>query len=276
MSRLELGNGIKERNCEVNTENQIELSFSEIKELDFGLVIPRYACGEPTVFTRSALFGVRKSQGRVVVDKVVLASRKDIKITYTGVLLNVLDEDAYLACLVACAPFNLGTKVYITLSWLARITGKSAGKQIYVNFKERLDRLSTACITVDTKDVHCTTGLLKWGYDSFDRRLWVRIDPDGAVLLNALTYMDWSTRFEIKSRTAKRLYSYVASHSPGKQSISLSSLQSWMGHDGRLRDFKRWIRAALNELTTLKVIHDPKISWDVISWTRPKVESKKQ
>ena len=191
-----------------------------------------------------------------MMDAVKLDSRNGVEVIYSGKQLGVKEETTWYASMRMCRGVPMGTRVYFNLVDLLREmklanTGGKRGNRIGV--QTRLDRLSGAHFKINFTrggdPYSITTGMLNWGIEHGTGKMFMRLDPDGALLFENLAYQPWDVRLSLKSDVAARMLTYISGHAQGKpHSVRLNDLREWCGYEGRLRQFRLACLHALAEL----------------------------
>ena len=219
----------------------------------------------PTEIPRTALFKTRRRGPRKPIMWEQIDSRKDIKIEYFGVELdNHLDLDLWLLVISIARGQTAGSRIPITLTGLLRELGRSTGGKSRNNVKLALDRLASATLRVEIKrkdeNFQFTTSLMNWGIDKKRERMFVRVDPDGYMLFENLSYLNFETHLQLEGGVTKALHLYAISHKRGKKhSQPLEKLKKWFGYDGRTLDFRRAMIDGMRQLEETGVICEGKI-----------------
>jgi TrfA protein len=283
--------GRRQRQIEIETreagaEDQKRVGVVEIVE-KIGLKMvfwPEGCAAMPTELTRVSLFGLPadKPGARKMLRACRLDSRSDVEVLYTGEQLGAKEETTWLACLRLSRGVPMGERVYLNLTHvlhelkLANTGGKRGNRQAVMT---RLDRLSAAHFKVHfkrgKKTYSITTGMLKWGIENETGAMYIRLDPDGAVLFENLAYQPWDVRLSLQSDVSARMLSYVSGHEQGKpHSQTLDNLKRWCGYGGRLRQFRASCVTALEELEAKGVLGKGSVKIisgamsDVVCWVR--------
>ncbi len=246
---------------------------------------PESVAAMPTELTRVSLFGLPSDRrgARKMLDDVLLESRPDIQVRYTGKQLSAKDETCWLACLRLGRGLPMGQRIYLNKNDLLKEMGLARTGQNWKTTEARLDRLSKAHFTIEFKrngkSYRMTTGLMKYGIENETGAMYIRLDPDGAALFENLAYQPWQVRLSLKSDVSARLLSYVTGHEQGKpHSQTLENLKRWCGYTGETRKFRAAIRASLEELESKGVLvkGSSKIvsggRGDVVCWVRSRID----
>ena len=217
--------------------------------------------GIPNICLRSALFGVIKRGRRRAVKKELIASLKGVQIQYTGWRLDQGDFDVLAQALhFQTRESNPEARQFLRIKvkpFLAAI-GRQVGKSGREWLKDSLRRLTATAVEIK---VECNRGLYGGMYsyagslvDEFyfseeDQSYIIRINPKLAGLFDVgWTQVQWQQRLHLKTDLAKWLHGFYASHR-APFPIKVSTLKHLCGSEcGRLVDFRRNLRAAMNEL----------------------------
>lgn len=231
---------------------------------------------QPTEFGRTGLFKLLPKKERRLVKNQSVECRSDIKLFFTGEELNVQDETVWMAILRLCRGKPLGERIFFTLAQLLaelkmNDSGGKTGSRGQVI--KRLERLSIAHIKIElTRKGNTsviTTGLLKFGIEEETGKMYVRLDPDGAILFENLGYQNWEIRLSLKSDVAVRMLDYICGHQVGKpHAQKFENLRMWFGYTGRLDKFRAAAMAGLKELEEAGVISRGQGDKTTLRWTR--------
>lgn len=273
---LEIARNAPESMVEVEAEKPLPEKNVQANGKVKVLMCPYDVGIQPTEFGRSGLFKLLPKTERRLVKNQFVECRSDIQLFFTGEELNVQDETVWMAILRLCRGKPLGERIFFTLAQLLgelkmRDTGGKTGSRSQVI--KRLERLSIAHIKIeltrkDNKSV-ITTGLLKFGIEDETKKMYVRLDPDWAILFENLAYQNWETRLSLKSDISVRLLDYVCGHQSGKPHAQrLENLQKWLGYSGRPDKFRAAAMAGLKELEAAGVIRAQQVDKNTLRWTR--------
>jgi hypothetical protein len=230
----------------------------------------------PNHLARSSIFAPIKTGERQKHEKALMASRGDASIYYSGLQLDMADNDVFLQALRVAQGMQLGDTIYFNRAQFLRNIGRSVGKSQYEWLQESFYRLTSGTVIIQTKRYKAALHLIDgYALDEQTGEYWLRMNPEIIKLFGHMEYglVDMHTRLRIGRRQdmAKWLQNYVATHEEGKTHvISAQLLQLWSGSGGRLRDFQaRSLSKALTELERLGLIRDIQFRTDgKISWWR--------
>jgi hypothetical protein len=238
---------------------------------------PEEVAAMPTELTRTALFPLVRRGKRKMLKWEKIDSRQDVEIRFFGEQLDQADADLWLACLRMGRGLPMGQRLYTNAALLLREIGRADDGRSRQWLTDSLKRMSGAAFEIkakrNDKKFLVTTGMLKFGIEETSRRLFIRLDPDGARLFENLAYVDWEQRKQLSSNMAKALQMYVCGHArSATHKVRVKDLAGWMGYEGRLSQFLRSLRPALTKLETAGLIASPLIKsgvrGDVASWVR--------
>lgn len=228
----------------------------------------------PNHLARSSIFAPIKTGERQKHEKALMASRGDASIYYSGLQLDMADNDVFLQALRVAQGMQLGDTIYFNRAQFLRDIGRSVGKSQYEWLQESFYRLTSGTVIIQTKRYKAALHLIDgYALDEQTGEYWLRMNPEIIKLFGHMEYglVDMHTRLRIGRRQdmAKWLQNYVATHEEGKTHIiSVQLLQLWSGSGGRLRDFQaRSLSKALTELERLGLVRevqfrpDGKVSW---------------
>lgn len=230
----------------------------------------------PNHLARSSIFAPIKTGERQKHEKALMASRGDASIYYSGLQLDMADNDVFLQALRVAQGMQLGDTIYFNRAQFLRNIGRSVGKSQYEWLQESFYRLTSGTVIIQTKRYKAALHLIDgYALDEQTGEYWLRMNPEIIKLFGHMEYglVDMHTRLRIGRRQdmAKWLQNYVATHEEGKTHvISAQLLQLWSGSGGRLRDFQsRSLSKALTELERLGLIRDIQFRPDgKVSWWR--------
>ena len=219
----------------------------------------------PTELARTSLFCIRGRSRREIYVWERISSRADIQIDYFGVELdNQLDLELWLLAISIARGQIAGSRIPVTLRALIKGLGRTVSGQARRNVKRALDRLASATLRIllqrNNREYHLTTSLLNWGINEKTDRMFLRVDPDGYLLFENLSYLDFDVHLQLEGGVAKSLHTYAISHKQGnKHSQALKNLKAWFGYEGRMNDFLAALKEGLRQLEEQGVIRESKI-----------------
>jgi len=222
---------------------------------------PSKTRGIPNICLRSALFGVIKRGRRRAVKKELIASLKGVTIQYTGWRLDQGDFDVLAQTLhFQTRETDSETRQFFRIKvkpFLAAI-GRQSGKSGREWLKDSLRRLTATAVEIKVELQHglhagvfSYTGSLvdEFYFSDADQSYVIRINPKLAGLFDVgWTQVQWRQRLHLKTDLAKWLHGFYASHRTPFP-VKISTLKHLCGSEcTRLVDFRRSLRAAMNEL----------------------------
>jgi hypothetical protein len=245
----------------------------------------------PNHLTRSCLFAPTARGKRKMHDGTVLASRSDVKITFSGKQLDEADRDVFLQALHEGQQGGFGVYVPINCAKFLKSIGRSTGKNDYLWLFESFTRLTFGLLAIETKKykigniekarktgksdlLHLIAG---FEYDPEEGTYKLLLDPRILIMFRGHEFalVDWEKRMQIEKKVdmVKWLQCLISSNEKGLQKYSLDDLKSWMDYEGRLRDFKKYLEESIKELERLEIITKGKIALnskkkEQVSWIR--------
>ena len=223
---------------------------------------PEEVRGVPNAILRGALFGV--GQERTMHKKrTLVAAVEGYEIRFKGETFNQTDLDVLEGMLHVAMPHPLGKRVEFTVHSFLKALGRSTGKTQHEQFKEHVMRLVTGGIEItDTKARMTFMGTLvhKAYRDEDTGRYVVIFDKDMLNLYEAgYSHIDWNQRMALcKSTLAKWLHGFYATHAK-PYPYKVETLHNLCGSAASMKEFKRMLKKALDDLAGVGAIE----SWSI-------------
>lgn len=223
---------------------------------------PEEVRGVPNAILRGALFGV--GQERTMHKKrTLVAAVEGYEIRFKGETFNQTDLDVLEGMLHVAMPHPLGKRVEFTVHSFLKALGRSTGKTQHEQFKEHVMRLVTGGIEItDTKARMTFMGtLVHKAYRDEDTGNYVVIfDKDMLNLYEAgYSHIDWNQRMALgKSTLAKWLHGFYATHAK-PYPYKVETLHNLCGSAASMKEFKRMLKKALDDLVGVSAIE----SWSI-------------
>ena len=221
--------------------------------------------GVPNAILRGALFGV--GQERAIHKKrTLIAAVEGYEIRFKGETFNQTDLDVLEGMLHLAMPHPLGKRVEFSVhSFLKELGRKTSGEQ-HEQFKEQVMRLVTGGIEItDTKAKMTFMGTLvsKAFRDEDTGRYVVIFDKDMLNLYEAgYSHIDWNQRMALgKSMLAKWLHGFYATHAK-PYPYKVETLHNLCGSAAAMKEFKRMLKKALDDLAGVGAIEGWSIDQD--------------
>ena len=218
--------------------------------------------GVPNAILRGALFGV--GQERTMHKKRTLVAAVDgYEIRFKGETFNQTDLDVLEGMLHLAMPHPLGKRVEFTVHSFLKALGRKTSGADHEQFKEQVMRLVTGGIEItDTKARMTFMGTLvhKAYRDEDTGRYVVIFDKDMLNLYEAgYSHIDWNQRMALgKSALAKWLHGFYATHAK-PYPYKVETLHNLCGSSAAMKEFKRMLKKALDELVRVQAIE----SWSI-------------
>ena len=227
-----LGQSIKEKERE---RQQGRPHTAELIQLPLW---PEPARGVPNSALRGALFPAIQGKDRKPLKRELIAVQKGIQIRFTGWQLDQSDLDVWEQALHLARQHPLGTHCDFTAHAFLKVLGRSNGKAQH-----------------------------EWLKDVFAR---LDLNPKLSRLYQAgWTAIDWKERRQLRRKPlALWLHGFLASHAQ-PYPLKVESLLNWSGSKNKQpADFKRKLKAALDELKGVGAITGYEFSGGLVTITR--------
>jgi len=229
--------------------------------------------GVPNICLRSALFGVIRRGRRRAVKGESVAAVKGLDIRYTGWRLDQGDFDvmAHALHLVAKYSQNATTNGFVqfTAKGFLRGIGRKHGKSGREWLKDSFRRLTASALEIKLEDsrkprpnsiTYVGSLIDEFYYNAHDQTYSLKVNPKLAgIFETGWTQLQWQQRLNLKTDLAKWLHGFYSSHrSP--YPIKVATLMRLCGSECyRLVDYRRSLRAAMNEINRVGAISAWKI-----------------
>lgn len=217
----------------------------------------------PNAVLRGSLFTVSK-QRSTAKKRELLAAVDGIEIRFKGERFNQVDLDLWEMLLHLARLQPLGNQVQFTAHSLLKELGRGIGGKDHDDLKEDIARLLGGVVEITWTDTGKTFlgHLVEKAYrDEATQRYVVLFDEKMLSLYEGgYSYIDWERRKALKGNSlAKWLQGFYASHA-APYPYKVETIKNLCGSTvGRLPDFRRLLRSALDELITVGSIK----SWDI-------------
>ena len=223
---------------------------------------PEEVRGVPNAILRGALFGV--GQERTVHKKRTLVAAVDgYEIRFKGETFNQTDLDVLEGMLHVAMQHPLGKRVEFSVHAFLKALGRKTSGEQHEQFKEQVTRLIGGVIEItDTKARMTFMGTLvhKAYRDEDTGRYVVIFDKDMLNLYEAgYSHIDWNQRMALgKCTLAKWLHGFYATHAK-PYPYKVETLHNLCGSAASMKEFKRMLKKALDDLVGVSAIE----SWSI-------------
>ena len=232
----------------------------------------------PTAIIRSALFGVVQRGRRPHLDNKLIACWKNCEIRYTGLRLDQYDEEVWMQVLHFFRDQDLSLEhgIRFTARGFIKSMGSSYSGSSSAAVFRSLTRMRATAVIIRVGTFVYVGGLIdSFAEDKATGRYVVRVNPDVAGLFGTgYTKIEAATRRGLSTQIAQHLYGYIQSHKATQQHphrIGLARLQEIMGSQTELKDFRRKVRRAMDELHRTGVVASWRITeGDALEFVRPR------
>jgi hypothetical protein len=217
----------------------------------------------PNAVLRGSLFTVSK-QRATAKKRALLAAVDGIEIRFKGERFNQVDLDLWEMLLHLARLQPLGNQVQFTAHSLLKELGRGIGGKDHDDLKEDIARLLGGVVEITWTDTGKTFlgHLVEKAYrDEATQRYVVLFDEKMLSLYaGGYSYIDWDRRKALKGNSlAKWLQGFYASHA-APYPYKVETIKNLCGSTvGRLTDFRRLLKSALDELIDVGSIK----SWDI-------------
>ncbi len=224
--------------------------------------------GVPNAVLRGSLFSVSK-QRATAKKRELLAAVEGIEIRFKGERFNQVDLDLWEMLLHLARLQPLGNQVAFSSYALLKELGRGTGGKDHEDLKEDIARLLGGVVEITWTDTNRTFigHLVDKAYrDETTQRYVVVFDQKMLGLYEGgYSFIDWDRRKALKGNSlAKWLSGFYASHAQ-PYAYKVETIKNLCGSSvGRLPDFRRMLKAALDELVRVGSIKSWTIKDDLI------------
>jgi hypothetical protein len=228
------------------------------------IYLPGFTIGVlPNHLNRSSIIAPIAHGSRKCHHRVVMVSRKDCILEYTGEQLDEADGDIIMALIFFSYSQPLGTRVLLNRAELLRKIERSTGKRDYEWLHSRMRALTEATLYVETKHYKIDRAdafhiLRSFEFDNREKSYVFTLDPRWIQMFSRREYtrIDWEARMQIHrgQDMAKTVQRLVATDNKPEQRYKLMYLKEKMLYSGRWRDFRDALLCAGHELERVGVI----------------------
>lgn len=233
--------------------------------------------GVPNAVLRGSLFSVSK-QRSTAKKRELLAAVEGIEIRFKGERFNQVDLDLWEMLLHLARLQPLGNQVEFSSYSLLKELGRGTGGKDHEDLKEDIARLLGGVVEITWTDTNRTFigHLVDKAYrDETTQRYVVVFDQKMLGLYEGgYSYIDWEKRKALKGNNlAKWLAGFYASHAQ-PYPYKVETIKNLCGSTvGRIPDFRRMLKSALNELVRVGCIRTWTITDDLIHVTHTPTKS---
>jgi TrfA protein len=261
--------------CEERSQTPAPHKTAQIIQLSFWAEEKR---GTPNSFLRSALFPAIQSKDRRWMDKELVASQEGATVRFTGKQLNQEDLTLWETLVHMARQHPLGNTCEFTAHTILKAMQLGTGGREHERLHDGITRLIACAVEIRIKkrgELHGKkfTGSLIEGSieDESSKHYRVRLSRDMMNLYgeNDWTAIDWKQRLRLRKKSlAQWLHCYYSSHR-APYPVKLETLREFSGsRNDQAADFKRKVRAALDELVTIGFLESFSIDGDTVTVKR--------
>lgn len=211
--------------------------------------------GTPNSFLRSSLFSAICDKDRKYKKKEILFAQNGTSIRFTGEQLNQEDLTLWETLLHITRSQPLGNICEFTSYEILKAMNTTTGKADYERLYSGITRLAACLVSITYDHVNYFQSLIEGGErDEITGRYKIRINRDLIKLYGNSNWsvIDWEKRLQLKRKPlAQALLGYYSCHKTPFP-VSIEFLHKLSGSNNMdLIDFKRKVKAALNELVKI-------------------------
>lgn len=224
--------------------------------------------GVPNAVLRGSLFSVSRTR-TTTKKRELLAAVEGIEIRFKGERFNQNDLDLWEMLLHLARLQPLGDRVEFSAYSLLKELGRGVSGREHEELKEDISRLLGGVVEITWTDTQKTFigHLVQQAYrDEKTQRYVVIFDQKMLGLYEGgYSYIDWDRRKALKSNSlAKWLQGFYSSHAQ-PYAYKVETIKNLCGSTiGRLTDFRKLLRSALDELVAVGSIKSWKIENDLL------------
>lgn len=258
-----------EKRCQNMAEISRQREFAEVIQLPLWHDDRR---GSPNSFLRSALFAAIQGKDRTFIKDATLFSQKGNTVKFTGERLNQEDMTVWLALANLARQHPLGTECSFTAYSILKHIGLKDGGEQRARLHANIKRLSACLVEIETSR-HVYGGSLIDDFIVDKNTNQYRITLNKKLINifgeNDWTALSWEQRKQLKNKPLSlKLHEYYSSHEFPKP-LTVAFLYDITGsNNSQLRDFKRRLKAALNELVKISFLESYSVEGDKVTVNR--------
>ncbi|APO93208.1 plasmid replication initiator TrfA [Xanthomonas vesicatoria] len=232
---------------------------------------PRDMRAMPADFLRSSLFTINRyglQAKRPMRSQTLLFSMSNFEIRVTGAETNVFDAEVHAQILHYARNQPFGTTIWFSLRELCTDLDLSTSGESIQRVRESLHRLHDTRIVISRKGADEKTAIsgnliASFSYqETKDAERWrVEIGTHMLELLGPGVQTRYLLEMDraLKSSLARYLLRFYSSHTKHVYPIKVETMRSFTGTNMSLREFRRALKNALNELLAVNAIS----SWEI-------------
>ncbi|APO97748.1 MULTISPECIES: plasmid replication initiator TrfA [Xanthomonas] len=251
------------RKKQISQQAQVEGMLSNIW--------PRDMRAMPADFLRSSLFTINRyglQAKRPMRSQTLLFSMSNFEIRVTGAETNVFDAEVHAQILHYARNQPFGTTIWFSLRELCTDLDLSTSGESIQRVRESLHRLHDTRIVISRKGADEKTAIsgnliASFSYkETKDAERWrVEIGTHMLELLGPGVQTRYLLEMDraLKSSLARYLLRFYSSHTKHVYPIKVETMRSFTGTNMSLREFRRALKNALNELLAVNAIS----SWEI-------------
>lgn len=226
----------------------------------------------PNVALRTALFSAmadrnKQDQAREFVRDRQVAGLSNMRVRFTGQVLDQQDLDVFLAVLVMARDQALGSLIVVPARQLLCLQGKGDDGRSYVDLHASLKRLAGAVLEIEQGSARFIGSLISSAKRLHSGDAWtIRVDPDLVNLFmpGGYTSLNAQVRAALNGKPlAKWLDGYYSSQ-PNAHPLKLETVRDICGSKAKdMRSFKQTLVKALLSVEMARRAHGAVFVWEI-------------
>lgn len=210
------------------------------------------------------MFAAVQGKDRQALKGELLTVQQGMELRFTGWQLDQSDLDVWEQALHLARKHPLGTRCDFTAHAFLKALGRSTGKAQHEWLKDVFRRLGGCLVEITHNRITYGGSLLEFYRDEDTERYRLEINPKLKALYDAgWTAIDWDKRKQLSRKPlALWLHGFLASHADPFP-MKVETMYRFSGsREKRVRDFKRRLKTALEDLQAIQAIKGYEIHGD--------------
>jgi hypothetical protein len=229
----------------------------------FEYLVPKTPKGTAPIgnhIARTNLFSPTRRGRRKYLNNVALKGPSGAEISFTGIELDMGDQDVALHCYRLARGAGPNSEVKISRYAFLKSIGRTTGNRDYEWLKDSFSRITKGHIDIKTKYFEASYPLIgPLLYDKKEGVYYFSIPKQTMELFKGgFAYINMDRRLMLKGQSglAKWIQSYAATHKKGEHKIKAETLYNYLQYEMRMRQFKQNLENALDELVRVEELKE--------------------
>ncbi len=225
----------------------------------FEYLIPKTPRGTAPIgnhIARTNLFSPTRRGRKKYLNNVKLQGPNGAEIFFTGIELDMGDQDVLLHCYNLARGTGPDNEVKISKYAFLKSIGRTTSQRDYEKLRESFMRIAKGHVDIITKEFEASYPLLgPLLYDKTESVYYFTIPKQTMELFKGgFAYINMDRRLMLQGQAglAKWLQSYAATHKKGEHKIKAETLYNYLQYEMRMRQFKQNLEHALNDLVRVE------------------------